>query len=278
MPRAIWTEEIWDAIADETFSVMLTHPRRPIMKNVEQAQENLLQRRAIASENARKTFQPEQFEPLYERLRARLKSTREIEGEITSLRDKVQHVPTEDEFFDTLPIEKIKERFLKPIIENLTPDDVVGSFKPDELLGSVPLSYLCGYAVHRFVNELQNRELRVKHVVETHPAFTNGKHVTGQVKKVPRVACVGFQEAQFQRVKDHYAGRCECLFINKMRLDSGLPTNLDGFVIWSNFTTRVQKNLIKEHCRKHNIGSDRRLEIFGGFNNVLESVDTFTNN
>lgn len=268
-----WDAEEWEVLAEQVHLERTKRPKEPLTRLCERAQTQIKQRDPSWRE---RKLQSPNLEPLLPRLREIDKRRAACETEVAELRDKLhslQAKESREEVLDSLTDEEVVIYFGKRVIQNMTPDEIAQEFSPQEMLGMMSTPKLCGYAIERYVEDQGRREVQItQRVVEqtTPPEQTNGSHKP----KKPRIAIIGCKSDQHQRLYDQYVDRAEIVFVDKSRLDRGaLPNRCDGMITWSNFTSTLQKRVIKAHARSIGLTSDRSIVHNGGFAQLAERIE-----
>ena len=278
--RVNWTAEEWLLLSETTFDLMADDPMLSVVQGCNKAQELLVEQQKWNDFRVRDISAAGNIPQIVEYVRARMKQSVNDRSEVERLRGKLKEQPTEAEILGSLPTDEVLRLFGKTVLDNLSPSEVLNGFTDVELLDGIPLGYLCGYATKRFVDALDKREIIVTHRILNEAKARvaangqqNGHHAFSADQRLQRIAIVGAQSAQFSRLEDYFDKQLKLIWLDKMKLER-IPEAIDGIVVWSNFTSRVQKKLIKDHCVAIHLKPDHRIEHLGGFNALLEVIET----
>jgi hypothetical protein len=227
-------------------------------------------------------------EPIIPRLRKLDLELRErVDREIPALKDQVESFrsrPDKETIIGQLGEEEILRRFTDPVFRSFAPSDVIGHFKADDVLQSLPPADVLAFAFKQLFTTLESIQLQLaQHVNDDslHRAngHANGANGHSRVKGIPvlkpvnlpRVAFFGLQQHHLEILRSHVGSRCEIIFVPKgeMQRQIDVPPNCEHIVVWENNVTAHHKRVL-QRTTPH-----EKLSVYSGtFTEVLSRLQS----
>ncbi|REJ65654.1 MAG: hypothetical protein DWQ31_17085 [Planctomycetota bacterium] len=275
-----WTDEEWDEVAAAAHDKRITHPTKPLSWCVMEGQKEVL-----PEERRRKHWQQSMVEPIAQRFRRIDKERRKLANDWPSIQQKLQdarHLPTRDKLISDLvdgglTDEEVLVYFGERVLTQMTPSEVCAEFSPMEILSLIATPELAGCAVQRVVEDLFQREVKLTQriIQQVVPAGDgqNGRHGKAAERPKPRIVLLGLIPDQIERVSRQFGDLANLTFVNKSRLrDDSIPQRADHVLVWGNFTSKKQKQVVKALCKKRGF-ADRYEVHLGGFKGLVERIE-----
>jgi hypothetical protein len=207
---------------------------------------------------------------------------------IKSLTDEELRFHLGERFVSALGDDDILRLFKQPVLNLLTPEDIVSSCESDDLLACIPMSTLVGYAATRILEQIESgvsslqemlialsalSDLGKQHAVT--PIHKSVSPVIGEqrkplVKKL-RVVILGMKPNQTQIVSSHINGQAEIVFAPKdMKANAIKNMTADVFILWGSFCSHQDQVHVKARAKQ--LGS-KFVIYHGGMANFMRRID-----
>jgi hypothetical protein len=270
-----WTDEEIDKLADMVLSMRTKDPGATVVSMVKRAQKQLpegRQRKITGNLHIKAIL--DRIAALDREVRLKAEKCSEVESKLSFLTD----LPADrDQLLDSLDDEELLERFSPRLLQLISPADLVGNFRPEQVFDSYSLGDLAATLARRVVALLE-KPIRVTVNVPETPGMHellarrngNGNGKRKSAGRKLRVLVIGMKGGnQRQAVEKGVGELCSVRFLatNQVRKDT-LPTAIDKIIVWSKFSNHRVSGLVKERYPGRNI-----IEHFGGIEEMIALIE-----
>jgi hypothetical protein len=290
-----WTDEEWDELADRVWKKRARCPEMTLWELINSVQEQqadpTVGRTEWPEDRKRKLNGLKLCEPIIPRLRKLdLELHGRLEREIPSLQNQIESLrqrPDKETLLAGLCEEEILRRFTDTVFRSFSPGDIIGQFKIDDVLRSVPVADVLAFAFRELFGNINLLSLQLAQHVNDHSLHhANGKsngHANGnghaKVKGIPpfkpaplpRIAFLGLQQHHLEILKSHIGDRCEIVYVPKgdTKQQIELP-DADHYVLWEiNVSANNKRQIQKTH-------HENLLVHSGTFNEMIPRVQSLS--
>lgn len=247
--KVFWDEDDWDRLADLAWKEKATSTDglARIANRVQKQFPPSRQRPGILTIGTLK--------PLVKRIRAKERETRELAENAGRLAAQVtfyQDLPkTKEEILASLSEDEVRQHFFGRFILLLTVDDILSTFSPDQLVGSLATADLAAVLARRLVETLE-RPIEVNIQMDGQmpakaPATQPNHRPLPPNQKRKKIVVIGNKGDEGRHVMDKVGDICDLSFMQSKDVrEANVPKNADLVILWSRHVSAATRLTVNQ--------------------------------
>jgi hypothetical protein len=269
-----WTAEEWDDLANRIWKKRMREPGKSLVEigNCVQKQDD------YPKDRVRKINTMKDLQPVIERLRKLdMDMFTTIEQEVPTLKQAIAEIktpPTKEDILAQMPINEIAYRFQRPILEQLSPTEIVQSMKMGDLLSLIPVREVLAFLGETIFGQLDTQQEQIAALHGRVTALSEVKQqktaTQGDPKRKPRIAVLGIQQHQVQQVSGYIGNRAEIVFVPRTA-DTLEHVIVDHIVVWKAHCSDKLRQMANAKFHSQSL-----TECNGSWQKLLDKVHNVT--